>query len=941
MKQLLSLCCWLGLAATVHATSYTITTGTNGSGTVSCNPTNASYPSGVTVGVTATPAAGWYFSGWSGSITNAVNPTNVTIYANLVIDANFLPYTTNTLTLVTNGSGVIDLSPAGGSYASNTTVTATATPSAGWVFAGWSGAGSATTNVISLSLNANATLTGTFAQLPAFTGQPQSITNAAGSTDTFTSAATGTSPVNYQWYFSGGSLAGATNSSLSLTNVQSSQAGAYWAVITNLYGSATSSIVALDLTNAVGSTNVVSSLTDAALRSAMTAGGWVSFSVNGTITLTNSITITGNVILDATGVNVVISGGGSNRIFYVQSGVSLAATNLVLANGYAGATAANPAQGGAIFNNGGSVSLTACLLTNNTAGGAPLDLGGALCNNGGALTLSGCSLSNNAAAGTTAEGGAIFTANGTAVILNSLISSNLTVGSCAGGGLFQASGSVWMTNSALANNKAKGNNGSGLNSPTSAQGGALAAVAGTVTVSLCQFTGNNTQGGGSPNNSPGGAGQGGAIWNAATLSLLDCTVAGNNAASGQGAHGYTALGGGICNTGQMTLIQSVICSNNLTGGQGSLDSTSPINGNDALGGGIYNAGTIAATNATIALNTAKGGPSDNGSPGNYSITGRALGAGLYNDTNGIFAAMNLTIASNGCLAQTSVGGNFSGGFIGGLMAGDQIANTNGTVQLHNCLVVTGGTNGNCYGSLTDIGFNMNSDGTATFSSGSSYNNTNPQLDPLANYGGPSLSMDLLGSSPAIGNGDTNGAPAVDQRGYYRISAEGVDIGAVQYAGTTNPPPAIITQPACLTAASGGSASFNVGATGATPFTYQWQQNGTNLPGATNATLILTNISLSQSGYYYSVTVSNASGSVQSDNAWLTVTGPALAFHFTGTNYSLGFAAVSAKTYDLLVSSNLITWSTQQVIGPFGTSSNFTLPLTSQTNGSRFYRLWQP
>ena len=52
--------------------------------------------------------------------------------------------------------------------------------------------------------------------------------------------------------------------------------------------------------------------------------------------------------------------------------------------------------------------------------------------------------------------------------------------------------------------------------------------------------------------------------------------------------------------------------------------------------------------------------------------------------------------------------------------------------------------------------------------------------------------------------------------------------------------------------------FNVGATGTEPLVYQWQFNGTNLVDATNATLILTNVTTDQAGTY-GVTVTNLAG----------------------------------------------------------------------------------
>jgi hypothetical protein len=58
---------------------------------------------------------------------------------------------------------------------------------------------------------------------------------------TFSVAAGGTPPLSYQWSFGGSALDGATNASLTLTNVQFSQAGSYSVVITNVAGTASSS----------------------------------------------------------------------------------------------------------------------------------------------------------------------------------------------------------------------------------------------------------------------------------------------------------------------------------------------------------------------------------------------------------------------------------------------------------------------------------------------------------------------------------------------------------------------------------------------------------------------------------------------------------------------------------------------------------------------------
>ena len=164
-----------------------------------------------------------------------------------------------------------------------------------------------------------------------------------------------------------------------------------------------------------------------------------------------------------------------------------------------------------------------------------------------------------------------------------------------------------------------------------------------------------------------------------------------------------------------------------------------------------------------------------------TFSGTALGGGIYNASSAPFVGMNLTIASNTCNSPSDVSGiPYGPSSASGLAAGSQIANTNGTLSLHNSLIAYSGTNSNAYGTITDNGYNICSDGSAALSSGLSYNYTDPQLAPLGNYGGPTLCMNLLSSSPAIDNGDINGCPNNDQRGYIRPFGSGPDIGAVEY-----------------------------------------------------------------------------------------------------------------------------------------------------------------
>ncbi len=86
------------------------------------------------------------------------------------------------------------------------------------------------------------------------------------------------------------------------------------------------------------------------------------------------------------------------------------------------------------------------------------------------------------------------------------------------------------------------------------------------------------------------------------------------------------------------------------------------------------------------------------------------------------------------------------------------------------------------------------------------------------------------------------------------------------------PPSIKTQPTGVTIWEGAACwTFSVGAAGnrGETLAYQWRFGGTNIAGATASSLTLTNIAITHQGYY-SVVVSNVSGTVTSSSVLMTV-----------------------------------------------------------------------
>lgn len=159
------------------------------------------------------------------------------------------------------------------------------------------------------------------------------------------------------------------------------------------------------------------------------------------------------------------------------------------------------------------------------------------------------------------------------------------------------------------------------------------------------------------------------------------------------------------------------------------------------GGGLFNGGgTVMITNSTFASNTA----------------GTSTGGGLFNEI-GTVTITNSTFASN--TASTFGGGLFNGGTVtitnstfannsageggGGLFNGGDTMTVGTTIVAQN-------TVGNCFGTITDQGYNLESGTDCHFTAQTDVQNTDPQFDGgLADHGGPTQTIALSRTSPAV------------------------------------------------------------------------------------------------------------------------------------------------------------------------------------------------
>ena len=169
--------------AAVPSFLLTVAVGGSGSGTVTSSPSgincgsacSASFASGSQVTLTATPAPGSVFSGWSGAACPGTGTCTVTMSAAENVTATFTPIPPGTLTVVEAGTGAgqVTSSPPGincsatsnqcaAPFAAGTPVTLTASASAGSSFTGWSGGGCSGTGACQVTLAADTNVTATF-----------------------------------------------------------------------------------------------------------------------------------------------------------------------------------------------------------------------------------------------------------------------------------------------------------------------------------------------------------------------------------------------------------------------------------------------------------------------------------------------------------------------------------------------------------------------------------------------------------------------------------------------------------------------------------------------------------------------------------------------------------------------------------------------------------
>lgn len=497
------------------------------------------------------------------------------------------------------------------------------------------------------------------------------------------------------------------------------------------------------LREAIGSVNGGSDLGGCAHTGSYGGGDLINFSLGGcpcVITLTfGELFIDQDLTMTGLGAaNLAVSGNHNSRVFNINTGRTVAITDLTITNGYAinaaglisngtltlnnvvvtGNIVSGADNGGGVYNNVGHVmSISNSSILSNTSGGA----GGGIYNLG-MLTITNSSigamnLSNSAPNG----GGGIFNGAGmTLSISGSSIISNTSPN--GGGGIFNY-GDLTIKSSLVMSNVASG------------AGGIVNGSTGILAITLSDVS-NNVN-----NAASGGGGIGNSFGRA---SIISSTISGNHSTNAAGSSG------GIDNTnGTMQIIGSAIYSNTSAGVGGGLR-------NSSFGG---SSATLYITNTTISGNSA-------------NTSGGGIESDLSTGSSEV-RLVNVTIAGN-----TSVGGNGGG-----------LANNGSLIYVKSTIVAgnfSGGNAPDCNSDLTSLGYNLIGNTSFCIFGATTGDLTDlaARLGPLANNGGGTKTHTLLPGSPAIdripfGVNGCGTTVAIDQRGGTRPVGPNCDMGATE------------------------------------------------------------------------------------------------------------------------------------------------------------------
>ena len=733
---------------------------------------------------------------------------------------------------------------------------------------------------------------------PVIAAQPTNTLTGLGLSVTLSVTVTGDAPLNYRWQRNGSPLTGATTNKLAIANMQATNAGTYAVVVTNLYGTATSSNAVLTMLDPF--------ITNQPQSQTVAAGNPAAFTVGAVGTAPLAYVWSKNNVPLANGGNISGSGTPTLTLASVQMGdmgtYSVTVSNL---------------NGWLVSSNATLVALIAPSITTQPASQMVLARATASLSvaaiGPGPLTYQWRKDATNLVDGGNLQGAG--TAN--------LSVSNMLAGDIGNYSVVvsNANGSVTSSN-ALVSLWPLASWGSDTYGQTDVPAGlsnVIALAAGNYHSLAVRGDGTVAAWGAGRTNSGVGPQYGQSIV-PSSLSNVVAVAGGYYHSLALAADGtIAAWGAGLSDTGAspqygQSIIPAGLSNVTATAAGGYHSLALQVNGTVvAWGAGASNTGSSPYYGQTMV-------------PAGLDNVGAIAGGGYH----------SLAIKADGTVTAWGAG----------------TSNTGSSPDFGQALVPAGLTNavavaGGGYHSLA-----LKADGTVVaWGAGTTNTGLNPNYGQAMVPGGlsnvvaiaagryHSLALKADGTTVIWGVGTTstgtspNYGQALVPTGLSNVMAlagGGFHTLVLESDGR----PTLTTQPVSQTVAAGANPSYAVMAVGNQPMSYQWHYNGTDIPGATAFALDLTNVQLDDAGTY-TLTVSNATGTAASSNALLTVLSPPIISAQPNDQIvvagapviiSLAVAGSAPLSYQWQFNSTAIAGATQ---------SNYSLASADPTNGGSY------
>ncbi len=699
---------------------------------------------------------------------------------------------------------------------------------------------------------------------PFIVSQPVSQTVPTGVTATFSVVAEGSAPLSYQWQFNGTNIAAATSTSLTLTNVQATQTGSYSVQVANLYGSTNSSSASLTV-NVLSCVPVPSGLV-----------GWWAGQSNAFDSLgVNNGTLQGAAGYGPGEVGTAFSFNPSSGTMIVPDSPSLRLTNQLTLEAWINTQRTNssaPDQeiigkiGGAAGNNGYEMTLSGNMLLGmfNTPGqGWP---GNEVSNSVPIIpgTWNHVAFTYDQSALKLYFNGQPVATNVVGPLVISATSANLHVsGDDNNHGYFAGlvdEPSVYNRALSASEVAAIYNAGSAGKCPTSSPPFIVSQPANQSVPSGASATFSVVAGGTAPLSyqwQVNGTNLAAATSTSLTLTNVQTTQAGSYSVVVSNLYGSTNSSGASLTVNVLSCVPAPSGLVAWWAGQSNAFDSLGVNNGTLQGAAGYGPGEVGTA---FSFNPSSGTMIVPDSPSLRLTNQLTLEAWINTQrTNSSAPDQGIIGKIGGAAGNNGYSITLSGNTLLGLF------NTPGQAWPGN--VVSSPPLPIVLGTWNHVAFTYDQSALKLYFNG----------QPVAtNVVGP-LVISATSANLHVSGDDNNHAyfaGLIDEPSVYNRALSAGEVAAIYNAGSAGKcppsiPPFIASQPLNQTVTSGGSATFTVLAGGTAPLSYQWTLNGTNVAGATNPSLILANVQMSQAGNY-SAQVTNLYGSITSSNASLSV-----------------------------------------------------------------------